>query len=135
MLLDDLADCESFIYSMHGPLYVVGQNNYKTISPAANENTHSLGLGSNCDVIDIMTWKQSIHLLRKLLPESASALKRDPTAIYLSIRRMLTLSEAIVLISSVYYCIRWLHKESNLTQFASAAEKKKTERGSFLVWE
>lgn len=107
---------------------VVGQNNYQTITTAANKNTHPLGFGSDCDLIDIMTWKQSIHLVCKLLPVRAWALKPDPAAIYLSIRLMLTLSEAIALISSVYYCTRWLHKESNLTQFTSAAEKKKKER-------
>lgn len=106
---------------MYSSLYVVGQNNYTTISTAAKVNTHSLSLGSNVDLIDIMTWKQPIHLLYKLLPVTARALKTDPAAIYLPIRLMLTLSEAIALISSVYYCTRWLHKESNLTQFTSAA--------------
>lgn len=117
-----------WIAYMYSSLYVVGQNNYPTISTAAKVNTHSLSLGSNVDLIDIMTWKQPIHLLYKLLQLTASALKPDPAAIYLLIRLMLTLSEAIALISSVYYYTRWLHKESNLTQFTNAVQKKKRKR-------
>ena len=42
---------------------------------------------------------------------------------------MLALSEAIAVISLVYYCTHSLHKASNLTQFTSAEgiEKKKEE--------
>lgn len=106
----------------------------KTISTAANTKAHSLCSGPNVHLIDIMTWKQFIHLPCKLLLVTACTLKPEPAAIYLLICIMLTLSEAITLISSVYYCTCWLHKESNLTQFTSAAEKKK-QRGSFLLWE
>lgn len=79
-----------------------------------------------------MAWKQLIRLSHKLLPATARSLKTETAAIYPLICIMLTLSEAIALISSVYYCTHWLHKESNLTQFTSAGGVKKRERGSFL---
>lgn len=78
-----------------------------------------------------MAWKQFIHLSHKLLLVTACTLKPEPAVIYLLICIMLTLSEAIALISSVYYCTHWLHKESNLAQFTSAAglrKKKKRKR-------
>lgn len=106
----------------------------ETISTPANEKKYSFRPGSNYGLIDIMAWKQFIHLSRKLLLVTAGALKPELAAIYLLICIMLTLSEAIALISSVYYCTHWLHKESNLTQFTSAAGLQK-ERGSFLLWE
>lgn len=106
----------------------------ETISTPVNEKMYSFRLGPNSGLIDIMAWQQFIQISHKLLLVTACALKPEPAAIYLLICIMLTLSEAIALISSAYYCTHQLHKESNLTQFTSAAGVKK-ERGSFLLWE
>lgn len=76
----------------------------ETISMPVNEKMYSFRLGSNSGLIDIIAWKQFIHLSHKLLLVTACALKLEPAAIYLLIRIMLTLSEAIALISSAYYC-------------------------------
>lgn len=76
----------------------------ETISTPVNEKTYSFRPGSNSGLTDMMAWKQFINLPHKLLLVTACALKPELAAIYLLICIMLTLSEAIALISSVYYC-------------------------------
>lgn len=76
----------------------------ETISTPVNEKAYSFRQGSNSGLIDITAWKQFIHLSHNRLLVTACALKPEPAAIYLLICTMLTLSEAIALISSVYCC-------------------------------
>ena len=52
----------------------------ETISTPANERTYSSRWGSNSGLIDIMAWKQLIHLSHKLLLVTACALKPEPGA-------------------------------------------------------
>lgn len=82
-------------------------------------------------LIDIMGWKKLIHLSHKPLLLTAHSLKSELAEMYLLICIMSTLSSAIALISSVYYCTDNLQKVSNLTQFVSVAELKKKEEAAF----
>lgn len=55
----------------------------ETIPTLVNEKRYSFRRGSDSGLIDIMAWKQFIHLSHKLLLSIACALKPELAAIYL----------------------------------------------------